>query len=149
MADPRETILARLLVICEGIDGIATAERNPASLDDLQLPALAIMDGDEVANEGDLAGGKPAGSSPQRVTMTPEIVIKMEGRPEVVGTSVNAVLAALKKAVLGDAALAAACTNGGGVRYIAAQSSLGYGRTMVGEMAVSFGLTYVLRPDRL
>lgn len=148
MADVREDILARLEAIAGGIVGIATVVRNASSIDDLDLPAIVVMDADEQVMEGEPATGKP-NYAPVKVIMTPEILIKVSGRPEDVGGDLNDFRAALIKAVLEDTTLAALATNGGRVKYLGCSTQLGVGRAQVGEMAVAFGITYVLRPPSL
>jgi hypothetical protein len=79
----------------------------------------------------------------------PQVLIKIADAPETVGPALNTRRAALIKAVLTDAQLITLCTNGGLLRYVGCSTQLAYGRQMVGEMAVAFGLTYVLRPTDL
>lgn len=152
MTDVRESILARLVEIADGVSGVATAQRNPRQIDDIALPAILIFDADEQVVDGESLMSKP-NTSPAplfiRQTMLPEILIKVSGLPEDVGGALNLLRSAFVKAVLTDGSLAALTTNGGAIRYLGCATQLGHGRQMIGEMAVSIGLTYVLRPADL
>lgn len=147
VGDPREAILARLVVIAEGLGVLVL--RNVLAVPDDALPAIAILDGDEVAFDGDAPGpGRPQPNTRfSRITMSPEFVIKVSDDPETVGPALNALRQSLIKAVLGDSELPTLTTNAGHVRYVGASSALAYGRAMTGEAALSFAITYLLRPD--
>ena len=147
MIDRREMILARLLEIARGIDGIESAFRNRDEIGEKQRPAIVILDADEAADDGD-PGLRPA-RSPRRVAMTPEIYIMLGAKPEHIGTSINTLRARLIKAILGDAELSLIVSSNGDIRYEGCATALARGRTMEGEMGVSFSFTYVLRPDEL
>src|SRR5689334_682493 len=101
MADPREHILARLLVIAGGVDENLSAKRNETTLPDSALPAVVLLDGEELADEDDPQGRPPL--APRRVTMTPEVQFRLAAKPADVGTSLNLLRAKLVKAVLSDA----------------------------------------------
>lgn len=139
--------MARLLEIGQGL--AVYAVRNVKKLPDDALPAISILEGDEAANAEDAPGPRQPNSRFSRVTMTPEIVIKVANDPETVGTDLNALRQRVIKAVLTDAVLPTLTTNAGHVRYVGTGSALAYGRTMIGEAAMSFAITYLLRPDLL
>lgn len=137
----REDILARLTIVASGVSGIATALRNSDATADTQLPAIIVYDADEVADERDLAS-RPT-RTPRRVSMTPEILIKVVGVPETVGTTMNSILAELQTAVVTDATLIALVKDGE-IRYMGCATQLAIGRAMIGDMGVSFAFHYIL-----
>lgn len=137
----REDILARLTVVAAGLPGIATALRNSNATSDTNLPAIIVYDADEVADERD-PPSRPT-RTPRRVSMTPEILIKVVGVPESIGTAMNEILAELQTAVVADAALIALVKDGE-IRYMGCATQLAIGRAMIGEMGVSFSFTYIL-----
>jgi hypothetical protein len=147
MTDRRELILVRLLEIAKGIEGIAGAFRNRDELSEKQRPAIVILDADEAADDADPTT-RPSRSL-RRVAMTPEIYILLGAKPEDLGTAINALRARFVRAVLGDAQLASIVSTNGAIRYEGCATALARGRSMEGEMGVSFSFTYVLRPEEL
>lgn len=147
MADKREQLLSRLLVVAQGLPGIAGAFRNKDEISDKARPAIVILDSDEAADDAD-PPNRPS-RSPRRVAMTPEIYLLLGAKPENVGTEINAFRARFIKAVLGDAELLAIVGTNGDIRYEGCATSLARGRNMEGEMGISFSFTYVLRPEDL
>ena len=61
--DRREDILARLLAIASGIDGVTRAYRNKDEIPETSRPAIVILDGDEAANDAD-PSARPTTVSP-------------------------------------------------------------------------------------
>ena len=147
MTDRRELILVRLLEIAKGIEGIAGAFRNRDELSEKQRPAIVILDADEAADDAD-PGSRPA-RSPRRVAMTPEIYILLGAKPEDLGSTINTLRARFVKAVLSDTQLISIVGTNGDIRYEGCATALARGRSMEGEMGVSFSFTYVLRPEEL
>jgi hypothetical protein len=147
MTDRRELILVRLLEIAKGIEGIAGAFRNRDELSEKQRPAIVILDADEAADDAD-PGSRPA-RSPRRVEMTPEIYILLGAKPEELGSVINLLRARFVKSVLGDSQLGSIVGTNGDIRYEGCATALARGRSMEGEMGVSFSFTYVLRPEEL
>ena len=137
----REDILARLAVVASGVSGIVSGLRNSTANADTQLPAIIVYDADEVADERD-PPSRPT-RTPRRVSMTPEILIKVVGVPESVGTTMNAILAELQTSVMADATLIDLVKDGE-IRYMGCATQLAIGRAMVGEMGVSFSFIYIL-----
>lgn len=148
--DKREAILARLLVIAEGIEGVKTALRNAeAPQSESRRPAIIILDADEAADSRlDQDTGKPARTS-NKVGMTPEIYIMLGDNAENVGTAINLLRARLIKAVLTNDDLKDLCGTNGSIRYQGCATGLAKDRTMAGEMGVAFTFTYVLDPASL
>ena len=147
MTDRREMILTRLLEIAVGVDGIVAAFRNKDEISEKQRPAIVILDADEAADDAD-PGSRPA-RSPRRVAMTPEIYILLGAKPEELGSVINALRARFVKSVLGDSQLGSIVGTNGDIRYEGCATALARGRSMEGEMGVSFSFTYVLRPEEL
>lgn len=147
MSDKREQILARLLVVAKGVDGVAAAFRNKDEISDKQRPAVVILDADEAADDADPMG-RPV-RAPRRIAMTPEIYILLGAKPEDLGTQINTLRAKLVKAILTDTELQTIVGSNGDIRYEGCATALARGRTMEGEMGVSFAFSYVLRPDDL
>jgi len=147
MAYQRELILERLTVISEGLG--VTAARDVLNFDEAQLPAIAVVEGDEEADEDDPTN-RPS-TAPRRVHMIPHIIIHTGGLSQNLGPALNALYARLVKAVLTDATLLSLVWdgNGRGVRYLGMESDLALGRTMFGNIAAKFRFTYVLDPNSL
>jgi hypothetical protein len=147
MTDRRELILARLLEIARGIDGIVSAFRNKDEISEKQRPCIVILDADEAADDADPTS-RPK-RSPRRVAMTPEIYILLGSKPEDLGTAINALRARLLSAVLTDDQLIGLVGSNGDIRYEGCATALARGRSMEGEMGVSLSFTYVLRMEEL
>lgn len=139
MADRREAILARLAVICGALPGFETVARNRVHFDAAELPALAIMEGDEEAT-----GGDSRGRGPQLVTMTPQIVVMASDAADDLGATVNALRAALVTALPADATLQDLTGPNGSISYGGMETDLGFGRKMEGMAGISFAFTYPL-----
>jgi len=149
MTDKRETILARLVDVAAGVTGIVFAGRNVGNVDDEDRPAIIILDADEAADDSDPQSNLRGTSAKRRVGMTPEIYVLLGGKPEDVGSELNTYRAALVKAVLTDSELIEAVGPNGGIRYEGCATGLSRGRSMEGEMGVSFTFTYILNPADL
>jgi hypothetical protein len=146
--DKREAILARLVEVAAGLDGIATAVRNQDEISERAQPAIAVFDADEAADEAAERQDHP-GRAPNLVVMTPEVLILLGAAPESIGTALNALRAKLVKAVLTDSQLIVLAGANGRVRYAGCSTHLGHGRSMEGFMGVHFAFAYVLRPEQL
>lgn len=147
MADKRELILARLLAACSDIEGMAKAARNVDALTESARPAVIILDGDEATEEGDPIG-RPE-RSPRRVEMTPELHVLLAGQPMDAGTAVNAMRAAVIKAVILDTELVDIIGTNGHIRYDGCATEFASGRTMQARMRLAFTFTYILKPAEL
>jgi hypothetical protein len=148
MSDPREAILNRLREIGSGITGVTTALRNVMALSEDRRPAIIVLDADEAAEEIMHGGSRPF-DAPTIVVMTPEIFILVSSSAATVGSDLNLVRGRLVKAVLQDAPLKALLGSNGDVRYAGCGTALATGRSMEGEMAMSFALRYALKPAEL
>lgn len=146
MADRREDILARLLVIASGIEGVKTARRNEISVSERSRPGIVILDADEVVESPATGSGKPA-RAPSIVSMTPEVVIQLADQSEDVGTQLNLYRMRWLSAVLNDAALLGLVGPNGEVRYEGCATGLSRGRSMEGEMGIAIAFLYPLKPS--
>lgn len=153
MSDKREAILVRLLAIAESLDGIVYAARNDINIGEEQLPAAIVLDGEEEVDDNQLRRNVP-GLAPMLVHMTPTVSLWVSENATQVGSALNSLRAALLRAVLSDAALAALAGVGGGrssgaVRYLGCAPGMQEGRTIIGNIVSRFRITYVLDPNEL
>ncbi|MDK1386374.1 hypothetical protein QN224_13240 [Sinorhizobium sp. 8-89] len=144
MADPRELILQRLVEIGEGIAGVRKVKRNEIGQNESVLPLVVILDGDETAADSDPKNRPP--TAPRIMTMTPEIYVVVADKAATVGTEINLMRARMIDAIANDAQIVALTKDREGGRYEGAASGLSRGRSMLGEVGLSFSFTYVLRP---
>ena len=90
------------------------------------------------------AAGQPA--RPQLVVMTPELFV-LAGKPAAeIGAELNAFRRRIVRRVLTDATLLGLAGPNGFVRYAGCATALAAGRSLEGEMSLSFAIRYVLRP---
>ncbi len=146
-SDVREAILARLLVLFEGIVGEGHAFRNRLRIPDELCPAIAVLDGDETPDDSGYGKGRPA-NGPLVMYMRPEIYGFVQGADSEVGSTLNALRSSMLAAVLNDSVLLGLCMNGD-IRYEGYSSGLANGRSLEGEMGLALCFVYVLRPKTL
>lgn len=150
MADPRELILVRLIAVLEGVngaDGVRKVKRNELDQNESTLPLAVILDGDETADDSDPVSRPP--TAPRIMTMTPEIYIIVADKAATVGTKVNLLRSRVINAIAADAEIIALTKDREGGRYEGAASGLSRGRSMMGEVGLSFSFRYVLRPGSI
>ena len=99
MIDVRENILARLVAIIDAVADFKTVYRNYVDLTEDDLPAAAVLDGDEETDDTTDRTMRPP-NRPTLVTMTPEIVV-FKIAPQV-GPDISVLRRELLKAVLYD-----------------------------------------------
>jgi len=145
--DHRELILSRLVAVLAAVPGVVLAARNRDGLSDRQRPAIVLLDADETARDGEPRGR--SGPSPQIVDMTPELYILLGSTPAAVGSELNALRALVIEAVTTDATLLSLTGRNGRIRYDGCATGLARGRTMEGEMGVSFTFSYPFDPNKL
>lgn len=151
MADTREDILARLVVVVAAIPTIRSSHRNNVELTEDQLPAAIVFDGDEETDDAADASMRPP-NRPTLVTMTPQIVIAQQ--TDVVGTELSALRRELIKRVMTDSELNEQIVKtgrhgNGAIRYLGCQTQLGWMRSLYGALLAQFLFKYALRPDDL
>ena len=148
MPDIREQILARLVEVTASVPGVTHALRNQLGLSETSRPAIIVLDADEAVEEEDLRGSRPA-NAPQLVLMTPELFVLVNQRAAGIGAELNAFRRRILRRVLTDRGLGDLVGPNGSVRYAGCATALALGRSMEGEMSLSFTFRYVLRPDQM
>ncbi len=147
MADVREDILARLLVVVAAIPNIRSAARNNVEIPEDQQPHAFIFDGDEDSDgASDIASGRP-GRRSYLVRMTPEIVIGQQAAE--VGSELTTFRRELIKRVLNDTELNELVGGNGAIRYLGCQTHFSWGRTLQGELHAQFMFKYALKIEEL
>lgn len=114
MAYVRESILARLLHLAEGVPNIAAAARNVTDVARLERPAISIKDGSEQLLV------QPRNERRTAVTMmqaSPAITIYVGASARDQGALSNSFLERYLKAVLTDDELLTLVTTNGEIRY--------------------------------
>lgn len=145
--DRREQAIARLVEIAKTLEGV-TVTRNRDIETETNLPSVDIFDADETFDL-QLDRGGHAGLAPILLDLTPEIYLKVAGKPDEIGPAVNALRVKFLKAVVNDATLLGILSSNGRVRNHGCSTSLGKGRTMQAEMRVHLVLTYPFIPNEL
>jgi hypothetical protein len=151
MNDVRETILARLVTIVGTMPSIKQVFRNYVDLTEDQLPAAAVLDGDEETSDHTDASMRPP-DRPTLATMHPEIII-FKLAPQV-GPDISTLRRDLIRLVLYDTELNEQIVKtgrygNGAIRYLGCQTDLGWERSMFGALKANFLFKYTLRPDDL
>ena len=115
MADPREAILSRLLVVCAAVSGIQAAVRNRLDAAALRRPAVIVHDGSEQLLDAPQGERR---SRLQRMELTPGITVVIRGDD---GAEAGALMTLYRSrvvsAVLNDAELQGLVGTNGGIRY--------------------------------
>jgi len=151
MIDVRENILARLVAIVAAMPSIKNVYRNNVDLTEDQLPAAAVLDGDEETGDHTDVSMRPP-NRPTMATMTPEIII-FKLAPQI-GPDISTLRTELIKLVLYDTQLNEQIVKtgrfgNGAIRYLGCQTDLGWERSMFGALKANFMFKYALRPDDL
>jgi hypothetical protein len=144
MNDPRDAILDRIETLCGGVEGVKRATRNVTAIEDHDLPAICLLDGDEESLDE-----HPPGVSPRatvRVVLKPQIVIFARDRnAALVGPSLSTLRERLRRAILFDTQLQALVGPNGQMSYRGMQTAFAAGRSLTGEAIALFEFRYVLR----
>ena len=146
--DVRELILARLLVICQNLDGIKAAYRNKDEIGEDKRPAILIFDAAETTTVGDQYVPK-RGYGPNLVAMAPQITILLGAGAENVGPALNAFRLKLLKEILVDGALLGLVGTNGQIVYGGCDTDLMRGRSVEGDMQIMITFIYSLLPQDL
>lgn len=149
MADTRETIIARLLVLLAAIPGVDEVARNVIVADDdtTRPKRITLLEGDEMAAEEDPVA-RPA-NAPRTIHMHPQILLSNFAVSKDVGTGLAAVRTSIIKSFALDSQLLALTLNNRGGRYLGMESDLVFAGAMLGQTSLKFQFTYVLRPDQI
>ena len=150
--DVRERILARLVDILDTVADFKEVYRNYVDLTEDDLPAAAVLDGDEETVDTTDTSKKRLPYGPTLITMTPEIII-FKLAPQI-GPDISALRRQLVKAVLYDTELNEQIVKtgqhgNGAIRYLGCQTDLGWERSMFGALKVNLLFKYTLRPEDL
>jgi hypothetical protein len=154
MIDTREDVLARLVELVATIPNINLADRNNSDIDENQLPAAVIFDGDEETDEATDTSARPS-TKPVIVRMSPAIEIAaMSGTA---GTDLSVMRRELIRSILFDTELndnivkttKIGRQGNGAIRYLGCQTDPTWMRTLYGQMRVQFMFKYVLHPTDL
>ena len=145
--DLREPLLARIAVLLGQITLFEFVGRNLVEIDERRMPSCVLYDGDETAWDHPPA----VGARPGVIDLTPIVEITMQEPPDTVGTTVNTMLTAIKKAILNDATINSLCTGttNGGARYVACTTSLSPARLEAVKMQIHFTVGYPFIPNQL
>jgi hypothetical protein len=145
--DLREPLLARIAVLLGQITLFEFVGRNLVVVDERRMPSCILYDGDEAAWDVPQA----VGARPGVIDLTPIIEITMQEPPDTVGTTINAMLIEVKKAILNDPTIDSLCagTTNGGARYVACTTSLSPARLEAVKMQIHFTIGYPFIPNQL
>jgi hypothetical protein len=153
MADVREDILARLLVVVAAIPNIRSAHRNNIDITEDQLPAVIVLDGDEESDgANDVSMKQP--NRPYNVQMTPGIVVQVQDDNVALGSTITTFRRELIKRVLTDIQLNEQIVKtgkfgNGAIRYLGCQTDVGWTRTGYAALTAQFMFKYALKADDL
>jgi hypothetical protein len=149
MADVREDILARLAEVVATIPTLHSVYRNNEDVDETDLPAGIVLDGNEDTNDATDKSQRPP-NRPTVVEMTPNIIILT---PDPNATDFGMLRRELIKRVLSDIELnqlaKTARLGNGAIRYLGCQVGHAWLRDLHGAMTAQFMFSYTLRPDDL
>jgi hypothetical protein len=151
MADNRELILSRLMVISQDISGIVTVARNRGLLRTEKRPAIIIADGDESVSLNSPKTNRP-GMTPTINSMRPEIYVILNEQPTTnkedneIGQQLNAFRMTLVSKIASDAELKTLLGSNGGVSYNGCVTDLKSGSPFMGQMRIDFRFNYVFDP---
>lgn len=156
--DKREAILARILVILQGIPlqvGYVqhSVFRNRGELPEGKRPAIVLLDGVEEAVTPMTTKGHTRFMAPAVIRMLPQIFVLLKPRmlPDNagVGEEINTFRAAVIKAMNDDATLIQLCGSNGQLALQRFETDMQTGSTLQGEMRFDFAIDYVLDPNAL
>lgn len=146
MADPRETILARLSVIFANVEGVAATARNAADVPGLARPAVLLHDGAEQVLDKPQAERQ---SRLQRIELSPNIVILVATTAAEVGALFNLYRARVLKAVLQDPEILALLAPSGEIRYEGCTLEPATAESKEGRLELNLVFAYVFRTSDL
>lgn len=146
MNDIREAILARLLVVCEGITGIVATGRNKLDVPRIQRPAILVLDGTEEPALERPVGGIRRFAQVQVMDLTPEIRLFLRADDgEEAGTLMSMFRARMILAIPSDATLQGLVTANGAIRYGGCSVPEPEPESKEPRMDLTFVFTYPLR----
>lgn len=143
MADVREEILARLLVVCTGVTGVVGTVRNQLDLPLIKRPGVAILDGSEQLLDRS-AGARF--SEVQRMELSPVITLLLRADTgSEAGSLMTLYRGRIVSAVLADTTLRGYVGTNGGIRYEGCSVPEPTPETKEPRMDISVVFTYPFR----
>jgi hypothetical protein len=145
--DKREEILVQLVEVMKTVVAEQNVFRNKITLSEDVLPAIVVLDNDEVEPQHFALDGRqrpPVGVIV--MDLQPEIFLVVQDKTKDIGTSLNTYRAKIIKAVLTDAKLGQLCKE---ILYQGFSTALNSGRSMQGQATVHMIFRYALRVDQL
>lgn len=149
MSSARENIIDRITDILAGVPSICKVYRNNPNPSEALLPAAIVFEADEEVEAPPDQDTHRSGARPYLVTMRPEIWLLVSDAPSTVGTELNRIRDDVLKAILTDTQIDGIAGVNGRVKYESSRSALAAGRTMQGQIVMTFAITYVLKPSAL
>lgn len=138
MADRRQLVIEELVQRLQTVAG-ATVVQSDVAVSDADRPVIVVDGGSEAVS---VAASHSA--APMIITMTPLILI-YTGDPAInAGSEVNALRAAILKAVLLGGDWRQTTGSHGGLKYVGCETSLTMAETMVASLAMNFEIDYIL-----
>jgi hypothetical protein len=153
----REQIIDRVATILSGMSGAPPLYRNRGDFEDIQRPAIVVLDGIEKNISSDQESIKTRRMVPATILMSPQIFVLLKERdnatndtvgnvPDPVGAEINFWLDAIRGALSNDALLLQYLTPNGQVIYRGCWTDMQTGSTLIGELRVFIDLVYVWLP---
>jgi hypothetical protein len=146
-SDKRESILSRIeALLATDNTGAMTVKRNKPLIDQDMRPAVALLDGDEIAK---LTGARRGGAAmtPQIMTMTPQVFYIAKSKApqnEDVGPDVNQFRLRILSLIAGDSELKDLVGANGNISLIRMETDLKSGGLLQGQARFDFAISYVL-----
>jgi hypothetical protein len=153
----REQILNRVFEILSEISGAPPVYRNRGDIQDIQRPAIVVLDGIEHNIASEQESIKTRRMVPAVIVMSPQIFMLLKERdnanndtvgnlPDPVGAEINFWLDAIRGALSNDPLLLSYLTPNGQVIYRGCWTDMQTGSTLIGELRLFIDLVYVWLP---
>lgn len=137
----REIILERIKTALGTLAGISTVKRNDVEFSDSEMPAAAILEGDEQAMESTFGRGRPP-RGPNIIFMTCQVALFAQTKPEDLGQTLNTLRDEVINLLQTDSILLSYSHNDD-IRYEGMTTALAAGREMAGQFYLNFTIAFV------
>lgn len=147
MADKREDILARILVVASSAPGVVHGQRNEIGLKRNQQPGVVLLDGDEEIVTSQRI--KTPVLAPQIMRMRLGLFVQtkdMQPQPAM-GTLLNTLRVSIIKTLVNDVPLRTLLGTNGKLEYTGVITDLKAGAAISGEMNLGFTCSYLFDPN--
>ena len=150
MSDTRELILARFEAVLQAVAAADSINvyRDRAALEDHELPAYVLLDGNE-----NTAIESTDKRFPIVMVLTPQVFYVPVPSPnalnEGVGPRLSEHRVKLLKAIMGDGELANLCGSNGYLEYRGMETDMQTGAEVKGQFKLDFAAAYVLNVNKL